>query len=390
MIAAILATNPAVTSAMSLRARDVIPLYKFRVAYIETEGTSYGGDVDRDHGSGILLGDRFVLTNSHIVPDEDDYTKLQVSVRLAGNKKEPIYSARPIWRDTKLDLAFLEISPPQIPASAGCPITIADTEDSVMQGTRIWAVGFPMDFDITLSEGIVSVKEEGRWTITAPINVGSSGSPVFTEDGYFAGIASGGISEYATPTHVYSVSNFNYMIPTTVILKDAMIDRVKNFVDTAECVKLSSQENQTVAVTTVKPIQDWLPQNADRNMELGLPEIFGGNNSYIRPLPDDVLLDLLTEKEPMINVAISSDGGHIETVEPSGETTFIKTQVAETGYKITSCDLKPASTSQPEAKCEVSADGQSATLRYSVPKGSVLAPPWLGTAFLSQSVRSLP
>jgi hypothetical protein len=383
-----LAASLAATNVHALQGREVIPLYKNRIAYIETKGVSFGGDVDIDHGSGFFIGDRFILTNNHLFPEDGDYAKFEITVRLAS-KKEAGMSAVATWRRKDLDLAILEIPPPQIAPTTGCPIIMADTDDAVLQGTRIWVAGFPLDYDITLLDGIVSVKEATRWTMTAAINVGNSGGPVFTEDGLFAGIATEGVTQFVTPTHVYPVSSFNYIIPAPIIVKEALTDAIKKFVGPTQCMTLSSMR-----AAAEFPRGQWIPMNSDQNFGITIP---GG--SIFRRLDNlDTIITLPPlsldgpkaiepdTREPTLVVGTSViDGSQFEKKDGAdGDVTYYLSKQAETGYSIAGCDVKPAVSPQPDAECVISVEGERATLEFTAPKASALATPWVGNFYLTQ------
>jgi len=149
------------------------------VALIEVVGCDWQGA-----GSGFLVDDDLVATAAHVV---DQAT--QISVRM----DEATVDATVVGVDESADLALLQLAEPV----DGHVFEFADADPS--PGTRIAAVGFPLDQPKTLTEGTVSglgreITTESGWfddmmqTDTA-INPGNSGGPVVTIDGSVVGIA---------------------------------------------------------------------------------------------------------------------------------------------------------------------------------------------------------
>jgi serine protease Do len=149
------------------------------VALIEVTGCDWQGA-----GSGFLVDEDLVATAAHVV---DQATQISVSVDAAT------VDATVVGVDESADLALLQLSGPV----EGHVFEFAQADPS--PGTRIAAVGFPLDQPKTLTEGTVSglgreITTESGWfddmmqTDTA-INPGNSGGPVVTIDGSVAGIA---------------------------------------------------------------------------------------------------------------------------------------------------------------------------------------------------------
>jgi serine protease Do len=149
------------------------------VALIEVEGCDWQGA-----GSGFLVDDDTVATAAHVV---DQATQISVSM------DEATVDATVVGVDESADLALLALSEPV----SGHVFEFAQADPS--PGTRIAAVGFPLDQPKTVTEGTVSglgreITTESGWfddmmqTDTA-INPGNSGGPVVTIDGSVVGIA---------------------------------------------------------------------------------------------------------------------------------------------------------------------------------------------------------
>jgi serine protease Do len=139
-------------------------------------------------GTGFLIEpDGYILTNNHVV---ENATKVQVKV----NGKDD-YDAKIIGRDPASDLALLKIDG-KTPFST---VTLGDS-DRIRVGDWVMAIGDPLNFEKTVTVGVVSGK--GRWAglsqatssfesliqTDAAINFGNSGGPLLNTAGEVVGI----------------------------------------------------------------------------------------------------------------------------------------------------------------------------------------------------------
>ena len=147
-------------------------------------------------GSGVVIGEGFVLTNYHVV---EDATSLKVT--LTDDKGETIeYAASLVAYDENLDAAIIYAPECTLPA-----VTLGNS-DSLLVGDWAICIGNPLGFEKTTTVGIVSalnraVESESydrygrRETITnamiqvdAAINSGNSGGGMFSVTGELMGI----------------------------------------------------------------------------------------------------------------------------------------------------------------------------------------------------------
>jgi serine protease Do len=152
------------------------------------------GDTPSPHprigeGSGFVISpDGFILTNHHVVEDSD-----VVDVTLQSGKA---YRATVVGADPSIDLALLKIDT----AGAALPTLALGDSGSVRVGEWVIAIGNPLDFDQTVTVGVVSGK--GRRVplgstdfavvaflqTDAAINFGNSGGPLLDARGNVIGI----------------------------------------------------------------------------------------------------------------------------------------------------------------------------------------------------------
>ncbi|EXI86905.1 MAG: putative periplasmic serine endoprotease DegP-like precursor [Candidatus Accumulibacter regalis] len=128
-------------------------------------------------GSGVVIGSGTVVTNCHVVARAGP-----INARVGTD----IYEATVTVADEELDLCLLSV--PGLPA----PAVDIGSVDSLRTGQRVYAVGAPYGFDLTISEGIVSsLRDVAAGTViqtTAAVSPGSSGGGLFNLSGQLVGI----------------------------------------------------------------------------------------------------------------------------------------------------------------------------------------------------------
>lgn len=132
-------------------------------------------------GSGFAIGENTVVTNAHVIANENDIT-------IYGYNGET-YRASVYLIDTSFDIAILSVEDGKF-----APLEIGDS-DSIKAGDDIYAIGAPKSLDYTLTKGVISNKSRkfGNYTyiqIDAAINSGNSGGPLLNSKGQVIGVNS--------------------------------------------------------------------------------------------------------------------------------------------------------------------------------------------------------
>lgn len=141
----------------------------------------------RGTGSGFFVReDGLLATNLHVIAQG-----VPLQVVTADGVAVPIVEI--VAKDPTCDLALLRIRPN---AGGAWPFLTVATDQAPVIGTHVYALGFPLGMDLTLSEGLISaLKRDGaalkHIQITAPISLGSSGGPILLSDGRVIGVAVG-------------------------------------------------------------------------------------------------------------------------------------------------------------------------------------------------------
>lgn len=132
-------------------------------------------------GTGFVIGNRYVATNEHVVAG--DFYILRMHDEIVYSKVEKVYT------DLNLDLSILKIHD-NIPFDYEA-LVFADQMPE--KGEDVFAIGNPKGYDFTLSKGIISsfrsdASNKSMIQTTAAASSGSSGSPLFDENGKVIGI----------------------------------------------------------------------------------------------------------------------------------------------------------------------------------------------------------
>lgn len=142
-------------------------------------------------GTGFALNSNYVVTNYHVVEEAKT-----ISIQGVNGNFNRKYSATVVGTDKYNDLAVLKVNGVSIP-SAGIPYTVKTTTSDV--GENIFVLGYPltstMGDEIKLTTGVISSKtgfqgDVSLYQISAPVQPGNSGGPLFDSKGNVIGIVS--------------------------------------------------------------------------------------------------------------------------------------------------------------------------------------------------------
>jgi serine protease Do len=156
----------------------------------------------RGEGSGFIVDPSgYILTNHHLVPGPG-----RIRVRLADRRELP---ARLVGSDPSTDLALLKLE------AKGLPTVRLGDSDRLRVGDWVAAIGNPLEFDHTVTVGVVSSLGRKIWNQSfdayiqtdAAINPGNSGGPLVNRHGEAVGISAAVSSEaqgigFAVPINV--------------------------------------------------------------------------------------------------------------------------------------------------------------------------------------------
>lgn len=164
-------------------------------------------------GSGWALNDGYVVTNFHCV----DGAKT-IKVKGVNGDFTAEYNAVVVATDKVNDLAIIHIQDEKYTNSIDIPYSIETKQCDV--GENIWTLGYPMmsimGDEIKFTDGRISSKtgymgDLSTYQISAPIQPGNSGGPMFNEHGNIVGITSSGLNKQVA-------DNVNYAIKSSYLI----------------------------------------------------------------------------------------------------------------------------------------------------------------------------
>ncbi|MCX6318103.1 MAG: trypsin-like peptidase domain-containing protein [Bacteroidetes bacterium] len=175
-----------------------------------------GGGMQQDQraaGSGVIISSEgYIVTNNHVVDGASD-----IMVTLSDRKN---YKAKVIGADANTDLALIKID------AKNLPVMPIGNSDGVHLGQWVLAIGYPLNLDVTVTQGIVSAKSrniginnksaapvEAFIQTDAAVNPGSSGGALVNTNGELVGIN----AAIASPTGSYA--GYAYAIPSNLMKK---------------------------------------------------------------------------------------------------------------------------------------------------------------------------
>src|SRR5256886_3028528 len=144
--------------------------------------------VQNSLGSGVVVtNEGHIITNNHVVTDRQGRPVDQIEVQLSDGQTK---KARLVGADEQVDLAVLKIDEPGVK-----PLKLADS-DMVQPGDFVLAIGNPLGFEETVTDGIISSKGRPSRSdafadllqTNAAINPGNSGGPLINLRGEVIGI----------------------------------------------------------------------------------------------------------------------------------------------------------------------------------------------------------
>jgi serine protease Do len=144
--------------------------------------------VQNSLGSGVIVtNEGHIITNNHVVTDRQGNPVDEIEVQLSDGRTK---KARLVGADEQVDVAVLKIDDPGVK-----PLKLADS-DTVQPGDFVLAIGNPLGFEETVTDGIISSKGRPNRSdffadllqTNAAINPGNSGGPLINLRGEVIGI----------------------------------------------------------------------------------------------------------------------------------------------------------------------------------------------------------
>lgn len=221
----------------------------------------------RSIGTGFIIKQGLILTNSHVVCDDNNRPLRRVTVFLQSenpnddnrNKLKGGHAARLLYHDTDLDLALLKAK--TLPDSQSIPF---GNSEKALIGDPVLVIGHPEKGGLwSLTSGRIGSKIKNFRKIPgkhifqaeASINHGNSGGPMLNMEGHMIGVVS---SMYRTASDGSAITGINFALQSKVVQKWLKLNRVSVAIEPT-----SIEKSRKVVSAKKKPSS---PEDQDQNI----------------------------------------------------------------------------------------------------------------------------
>ncbi len=227
-------------------------------------------------GSGFIIAANKVVTNHHVLADS---TNAVVFFADGGTERVEGFIADNPTRD---------ITIVSVKTGSRAPLKLGD-ELSLKEGDEVYAIGAPRGLDLSITNGIVSgfrnIEDQFLLQTTAAIAPGSSGGPLFDQEGGVVGVTTWLLTD--SPGIYFSVGIGDVArimrSASTLVLPIASLSRssrpessTKDAPDLDSINNLISAKDYTNARNRLKPLIEKSPQDPTLNRLLGEVDLFEG------------------------------------------------------------------------------------------------------------------
>lgn len=192
------------------------------------------------NGSGVIISKYgHILTNNHVIQGARE---IEIEVLFDGQVRK--FKTEIVTVDKSNDLAILKIINLDFNGFNHIPYNLINNASEV--GTKVYAFGYPMALsimgkEIKVTDGIISSKsgfagDITTYQVTAAIQPGNSGGPLFDDLGNLIGITSSGINKSIADNVSYAIKiayarNLIDMLPNKIDLPSSMELKTLSLID---------------------------------------------------------------------------------------------------------------------------------------------------------------
>ena len=196
-------------------------------------------------GSGFALKDGYIITNYHVIDGAKAITVVGINGSFSTEYKATVFAS-----DYRSDLALLKISDSRFYGFGSIPYSVKLGQADV--GEDVYVLGYPltsvMGDELKLTTGVISSMtgfqgDATSYQISAPIQPGNSGGPLFNAKGDVIGVINAKISR---------AENVSYAIKSTYIKQ--LVDNCasSSIIPSTNAVASQSRPNQ------IKSLRDFV------------------------------------------------------------------------------------------------------------------------------------
>jgi len=230
--------------------------------------SSTSADIQIWSGTGFALNNGYIATNYHVIENAK-------SIKVQGIKGifSTEYNAVVVGSDKYNDLALLQIKDSNFNDFGTIPYKIKATTSEV--GEDIFVLGYPltttMGEEIKLTTGVISSKtgfqgDVSLYQISAPVQSGDSGGPLFDNNGNLIGVVN---------AKLQGAENVGYAIKT------AYLKNLIESVTTASIIPTKNTLSTKTLPEKVKTVDDFIFLISCSNQQQPIYNQNGNSNSYI-------------------------------------------------------------------------------------------------------------
>ncbi len=203
-------------------------------------------------GSGFAIGDKYLVTNYHVIENAKN-----INVKGIQGDLNKGLSAEVVATDKVNDIAILRVTDNLFSGFGTIPYSVSSKMADV--GENIFVLGYPltqtMGEEIKLTDGLISSRtgfqgDIANYQMSAPVQPGNSGGPMFNNKGNVIGIVCAHHAGAENAGYAIKISylklliesaDLNITLPSNNIISTLSlpekVKRVKNFIFFIECSK---------------------------------------------------------------------------------------------------------------------------------------------------------
>jgi hypothetical protein len=191
-------TNPADKLALIITPRDLVAKNRAAIVQVIVDITQPAGDIAHVKGSGFIISsDGMIVTAAHLLSGYKDAQSTPIHIKIGTIYTNDILPAEPVKGPPyEGGVVVLKLPDPENFGRSGFTAVERGSARIHEIGDVVYVMGFPLTGNLSFKRGEIAAKDGGGgmllWQVTAPLNYGDSGAPVFDDTGKVIGVVSGG------------------------------------------------------------------------------------------------------------------------------------------------------------------------------------------------------
>lgn len=275
----------------------------FYIKMYPTSSTSGGlsSETEKWSGTGFALNNGYIATNYHVVENAKS-----IKVQGIRGSFDTEYNATVVSTDKFNDLAIIKINDVHFNGFGTIPYSVKTSTSEV--GEDVFVLGYPltstMGDEVKLTTGVISSKtgfqgDVSLYQISAPIQPGNSGGPLFDGSGNLIGIVNAKHS---------GAENVSYAIKASYL---------NSLVESASSISLLPKNNSVSGMSLsnkVKSIKNFVFMITCSNSNTGTSASLGNNSASINTVNYPTVRSTTAERAKIKSVYVGRDYTAVEII----------------------------------------------------------------------------